>query len=100
MKKEHWRKFIVGSIGVVLMVLPLMQREACLENKYREAAMTEYEIGIKWADVKWLLRMGKITSKEVSELLEATQNVVNREEIEIIMDEFLEGREEEYIAEQ
>lgn len=67
------------------------------DNKIAKEIAT-IELGMKMSDLKWLAREGKISKDELAEFQNSAKNL-NIEEMNQLLDELLEGKEEEYLEE-
>ena len=56
------------------------------------------ELGTKISDVKWLYREGKFSEEEIEKFNNSSKNL-NYEELDQLLDELLDGKEEEYLKE-
>lgn len=64
-----------------------------------KATTMKIEVGMKISDLKWLYRAGVISEEEVAEYNKAAQQKLNIKEMNQLLDELLEGKEQEYLEE-
>lgn len=58
------------------------------------------EAGMKTADLKWLIREGKISEEELKKIEKSTAGGVSIQEYNEILDSILEGKKDEFLEEQ
>ena len=96
MKNGLLRAIIFGAIctlwGMLIGVLMMKQTPV-------NQPQTSIELGMKVSDAKWLARAGKISQEEIDEINNSCA-AMSVEEYNKLLDEILEGKEEEYLAEQ
>lgn len=88
-----------GIIIVAVLTLIGFTGGFILSQKNASDSKAAIELGMKVSDVKWLARVGKISQEEVDKINDSLVNV-NIKEANKLIDEILEGKEKEYLAEQ
>ena len=104
MKKKGFlllRDCLIGSlIGAVIgmaIVGAIAFGVKIVRDKETAQTSSAIELGMKISDLKWLAREGKISEDEIAKFNNSTNLSV--EEMNQLLDELLEGKEDEYLGE-
>lgn len=101
--KEFLRNIFVGFGMATIITIAILGITLAVflvvSHKSNEQTSLKLEIGMKISDLKWLARAGKISEEEVDEFNKSAQNL-DFEELNQLLDDLLEGKEEEYLKEQ
>lgn len=98
MKKGFSRSTIKWIAIMVVTTILASALTFFITKNNAEQKNLAFEVGQKVADVKWLAREGKISKEELALVLIAVDNSPLKE-INQQLDELLDGKEEEYLAE-
>lgn len=103
MKKGFLRKstknFIINIIVVLILMIIMCSIIQFTNHKEAEKQVDLIELGMKASDLKWLARAGEISEEELTEFQKSASNL-SVEEANQLLDELLEGKEEEYLEKQ
>lgn len=95
MKKEKKLNSVIVVVISVVIGLTIGIGGTIAKNE-KEVFMIE--LGTKISDVKWLVREGKFSEEEIERFNESSKNL-NYEELNQLLDELLEGKEQEFLNE-
>lgn len=97
--KEMLRNFLVGLVVAIVTTVIFNVTLMKVSDIKKDQTVTTLEIGMKISDLKWLARAGKISEEEVEQYNKLARQL-DLEGMNQLLDELLEGKEEEYLKEQ
>ena len=100
MKKGFLRNcsigYAIGAIAGIVIICAFVLGAKIGSDKEASAI----ELGMKISDLKWLARAGKISEEELDEFNDSASDAdVSIKEMNQLLDELLEGKEDEYLKE-
>ena len=98
MKKE--KKLNLAIVVIVSMVIGLAIGigGTIVKNTKTEKEISLIELGTKISDAKWLAREGMLSEEAIEKFNKSSKNS-NYEELDQLLDELLDGKEEEFLQE-
>lgn len=97
--KEMLRGLLVALVVVIVVTVIFSVTLMKVSDIKKDQTVTTLEIGMKISDLKWLARAGKISEEEVEQYNKLARQL-DLEGMNQLLDELLEGKEEEYLKEQ
>ncbi len=97
MKNTLRGSIIGGVIGIAIVSVVAFFGGRIVGNQ--NSTVTAMEVGMKCSDLEWLYRAGMVSDDEFKTFQNAYPNL-SIDEMDKLLDELLEGKEEEYLARQ
>lgn len=98
MKKENKLNLAIVVVVSIVMGLAIGIGGTIVKNTKTEKEIFLIDLGTKISDAKWLAREGMLSKEAIEKFNKSSKNL-NYEELDQLLDELLDGKEEEFLQE-